>query len=134
MNWSAMEWILCTIVCLNVSKGENILSWQNLKKSTKNIFDIPPPIGKDSADIHVKVRRLHNICQKNCVKEAEEYWKFVETSKEGAKTVIYPAVVAEWVYKRLKIQVAESHGSQVPILLGAMKKVIAMECVMVLPK
>ena len=30
----------------------------------------------------------------------------------------YPAVVAEWVYERLQIQVAVSHRSQVQIPLG----------------
>ena len=32
-----------------------------------------------------------------------------------------PAVVAEWVYERLQIQVAESHRSQVRSPFGAMK-------------
>ena len=42
-----------------------------------------------------------------------------EAQKIGEKhfTRKYPAIVAEWVYERLQIQVAESHRSQVPKLL-----------------
>ena len=75
---------------------------------------------KLSKFVVVKIQSTQNLTPASSVK----FELVVNTKKLPKLVVFHPAMMAEWAYERLQIQVAESQRSQVGIPLGAIYQII----------